>query len=69
MTALLIVNLAFGVMSRAAPTLNLFGVGFPIMLVFGLGVIVAGLPLIQSTFAGLMAEAFRAIAALQGMES
>jgi flagellar biosynthetic protein FliR len=56
-------------MSRAAPTLNLFGVGFPIMLVFGLGVIVAGLPLIQSTFAGLMAEAFRAIAALQGMES
>ena len=28
MTALLVVNLGFGVMSRAAPTLNLFAVGF-----------------------------------------
>ena len=28
-TALLIVNIAFGVMSRAAPTLNLFAVGLP----------------------------------------
>ena len=36
MAALLIVNLAFGVMSRAAPTLNLFAVGFPITLIFGL---------------------------------
>ncbi len=35
-TALLIVNLAFGVMSRAAPSLNLFAVGFPISLVVGL---------------------------------
>ena len=35
MTALLVVNLAFGVMSRAAPTLNLFAVGFPVTLVFG----------------------------------
>ena len=36
MTALLVVNLAFGVMSRAAPTLNLFAVGFPVTLIFGL---------------------------------
>lgn len=65
MTALLVVNLAFGVMSRAAPTLNLFGVGFPIMLVFGLGILVAGLPMVQTTFTGLMAEAFTALAGLQ----
>jgi flagellar biosynthetic protein FliR len=64
MTALLIVNLAFGVMSRAAPTLNLFGVGFPIMLVFGLGILLAGLPLVQTTFSALMADAFNAIAAI-----
>lgn len=67
MTALLVVNLAFGVMSRAAPTLNLFGVGFPIILVFGLGILLAGLPLVQTTFAALMAEVFNAIAALQGV--
>ncbi len=35
-TALLVVNIAFGVMSRAAPTLNLFAVGFPVSLLFGL---------------------------------
>ena len=29
LTALLIVNLAFGVVSRAAPSLNLFAIGFP----------------------------------------
>ena len=34
-TALIIVNLSFGVMSRAAPTLNLFAVGFPIAMLFG----------------------------------
>jgi flagellar biosynthetic protein FliR len=68
MTALLVVNLAFGVMSRAAPTLNLFGVGFPIILVFGLGILLAGLPLVQTTFAALMAEVFNAIAVVQGLK-
>lgn len=42
-TALLIVNLAFGVVSRAAPSLNLFAVGFPISLVVGLVVVLAGM--------------------------
>ena len=39
MTALLVVNLAFGVMSRAAPTLNLFAVGFPVTLIAGLVIV------------------------------
>ena len=34
--ALVIVNLALGVVTRAAPQLNLFGVGFPITLLGGL---------------------------------
>jgi len=33
--ALLIVNLAFGVMSRSAPQLNVFSLGFPFSIVFG----------------------------------
>lgn len=37
--ALLIVNLAFGVMSRSAPQLNVFSLGFPFSLVFGLVII------------------------------
>ena len=38
-TALLVVNLSFGVMSRAAPTLNLFAVGFPVAMLLGFMVI------------------------------
>lgn len=35
-TAVLIVYLAFGVMTRAAPQMNIFAIGFPISLLFGL---------------------------------
>lgn len=35
-TALLLVNLAFGLMAKMAPSLNIFSVGFPFNMVFGL---------------------------------
>lgn len=35
-TAMLLVNLAFGVMTRAAPQLNVFSIGFPITMLAGL---------------------------------
>lgn len=35
-TALLIVNVAFGVMSKAAPQLNIISIGFPFTMIFGL---------------------------------
>jgi flagellar biosynthesis protein FliR len=57
-TALTIVNLAFGVMSRAAPALNLFAVGFPIALVLGLVIVLGSLPMLQSTFLKLLGDAF-----------
>ncbi|MDZ7924703.1 MAG: flagellar biosynthetic protein FliR [Marinagarivorans sp.] len=43
MTALLLVNIAFGVMSRAAPQLNIFSVGFPFTLTLGMILIYMGL--------------------------
>jgi flagellar biosynthetic protein FliR len=55
-TALLIVNIAFGVMSRAAPTLNLIAVGLPVSLVFGLGIVLLGLPTVQSGFVRLLQD-------------
>jgi flagellar biosynthesis protein FliR len=67
-TALLIVNLAFGVMSRAAPQLNLFAVGFPISLVFGLLIVLAGLPSMQTTFIHLLSDAFELLRKLSAME-
>ena len=34
-TALLIVNCTLGVITRAAPQLNIFAIGFPLMLLLG----------------------------------
>ncbi|MYN41762.1 flagellar biosynthetic protein FliR [Duganella sp. FT109W] len=42
--ALLITNVALGILTRAAPQLNLFGIGFPITLGVGLLVIAMTLP-------------------------
>ena len=65
-TALLIVNLAFGIVSRAAPTLNLFAVGFPISLVVGLLVVLAGIGPLQEAVAQLIAQGFDFLRTLQG---
>ena len=65
-TALLIVNLAFGVMSRAAPAFNLFAIGLPVSLVFGLVILTVGLPAVQASFLELLARAFEALAQLIG---
>ena len=64
LTALLIVNLAFGVVSRAAPSLNLFAIGFPVTLIGGLLIVLAGLPAVQSGFTTLMREGMDFVMAL-----
>jgi flagellar biosynthesis protein FliR len=65
-TALLIANLAFGVVSRAAPTLNIFSVGLPLSLVFGLVAIIAGLPTLESSFIRLLAATLDFLRRLSG---
>ncbi|MSQ67347.1 MAG: flagellar biosynthetic protein FliR [Gammaproteobacteria bacterium] len=37
--ALLIVNLVFGVIARSAPQFNIFSIGFPILILFGIAVL------------------------------
>lgn len=63
-TAMLVVNVAFGVISRAAPTLNLFAVGFPVTLVFGLVIVYSALPALQGAFIELLSDARDVLAAL-----
>ena len=65
-TALLIVNLAFGVVSRAAPALNLFAVGFPVSLVIGLVVVLAGIGPLTEGITTLIAQGFQFLRALSG---
>ncbi|MCC2681331.1 MAG: flagellar biosynthetic protein FliR [Nitrosospira multiformis] len=42
--ALLIVNLALGILTRASPQLNIFAVGFPITLMVGMSALMLSLP-------------------------
>ncbi len=64
--AMLTVNLAFGVMARAAPQLNIFVIGFPITLVFGMVVILFTLPHVIGGFDGLFARTFEGVATTLG---
>jgi flagellar biosynthetic protein FliR len=65
-TALLVVNLAFGVTSRAAPALNLFAVGLPVTLIFGLVIVLVGMPAMLNAFTLLLAETFHTLSAIAG---
>lgn len=56
--ALLLVNIAFGVMMRAAPQLNVFAVGFPLTLTLGFVFMLAALPIFLPQFSSLMENAF-----------
>ena len=57
-TALLLVNLAFGVLTRAAPQLNVFSLGFPITMLFGVVVVWISSAGWLPQFDGLAAEFF-----------
>lgn len=66
MTALLLVNLAFGVMARSAPTLNALAVGFPVALIFGLVILLFALPTLRGSLEGLLGHAGRLSHSLLG---
>ncbi|VVO04519.1 hypothetical protein PS723_02913 [Pseudomonas fluorescens] len=58
-TALLVVNIAFGVMTRAAPQLNIFSIGFPLTMVLGLVIFWIGLADILNQYQPLATEALQ----------
>jgi flagellar biosynthesis protein FliR len=64
--ALVIVNLALGVVTRAAPQLNLFGIGFTITLLCGFFVLLTGLDGIMSGITSLINSALAAVSELIG---
>ncbi|MDX1515694.1 MAG: flagellar biosynthetic protein FliR [Woeseiaceae bacterium] len=63
-TAILVVNLAFGTMSRAAPTLNLFAVGFPVAMLLGFAVIFLNMDVLQRNVMSFLATSLTAASAL-----
>lgn len=65
--ALLLVNLAFGVISRSAPTLNLMAIGFPMSVGAGLVLIWMELPNVRTLYVDLMRAAFDLSGQLAGL--
>ncbi|MDF0731889.1 flagellar biosynthetic protein FliR [Pseudomonas entomophila] len=57
--SLLVINIAFGVMTRAAPQLNIFSIGFPLTLVLGMGIFWIGLADILPHYQALASEALQ----------
>ncbi|MGL4473516.1 MAG: flagellar biosynthetic protein FliR [Shewanella sp.] len=55
--ALLLINIAFGVMTRASPQLNIFAIGFPITMISGLVIIWLTLEPIMAHFHEVWAAA------------
>ena len=51
---LMFVNLALGIISRVAPQMNIYAIGFPITLTVGLVGIAATLPMLEHPFLSLM---------------
>lgn len=55
---ILFINLSFGVASRAAPQLQIFGVGFPITIMMGMVLIWMTIPGMLEVFGDMLHEAF-----------
>lgn len=56
--ALLITNIALGILTRSAPQLNLFGIGFPITLGIGFVVLALALPYLATPLQALIQQGF-----------
>lgn len=63
-TALLVVNFAFGIMTKAAPQLNIFAIGFPFTMLMGIFIVWASLSGFFSHYQTFATEALDMIAGL-----
>lgn len=66
MASLLVVNLGFGAISRAAPSMNLFSIGFPISICLGFVAVWLGLRALPGAFDALQRAAFELVRAISG---
>ncbi len=64
--SLLVVNIAFGVMSKAAPQLHIFTIGFPITMIMGFLVVLFALPSVVPQVTELVQEGFALIGQVLG---
>lgn len=63
-TALLVINFAFGIMTKAAPQLNIFAIGFPFTMLMGVFIVWVSLSGFFSHYQAFSAEALENISQL-----
>ncbi len=68
LAALLITNVSLGILTRAAPQLNLFGIGFPVTIAVGFVMIALMLTYMQPSLESLFVESFGLIRRLGSSE-
>lgn len=64
--SMLVVNVGFGVMTRAAPQLNIFAIGFPVIMTMGFAVIMISMSSITPQFENLLQTGFDMMRELAG---
>ena len=67
LTALLIVNFAFGIMTKAAPQMNVFSLGFPIALLVGLFILYVTLAPLIDEYQRLLTDILLQVREVYGM--
>ena len=61
MVTMLFINIGLGVATRAAPSLNLFSLGLPVMIVAGFGILILALPSLAARIEWLWLQGFMEI--------
>lgn len=62
--ALLVANIALGVLTKVAPTLNLFAVGFPVTLMAGFAMLALSMPYFAPALENLFVQGYDAVSAV-----
>ncbi|HDJ86363.1 MAG TPA: flagellar biosynthetic protein FliR, partial [Chromatiales bacterium] len=65
--SLILVNLAFGMVTKAAPQMNIFAVGFPVTILVGFVLILVTLPALGDQFQSISSSAFVLLSRLFGV--
>lgn len=65
--SLLVVNITFGVMTRSAPQLNIFAIGFPITILIGFALVMVTLPTVTPQSVSLFSDVFHLLQSIMGI--
>ena len=67
MVSILVITLAMGVMTRAAPQLNIFSVGFPVTMLVGFIILMLVMPTILPRFNSILLQGMQASQKIGGL--